>query len=637
MGILVTAAGVLVALAASCGGTDEAMEPVALDAGSDSVADAVAAPDGASPPPDAEPDAPFAEPDSNEPNDTAATVIVLKPGADAGAEGKADGYIATPGDVDRFAVDVPANGEVLYVRVTAPAVSPAAATGLRYELRRHGADGGGAILAQGEVPDLASAVDLGTAQRITSPGRYEIVVRGTTPAAEPRRRYEVVVSTLPVADELEPNDAMTSAVVRGVNAPNGAPTTFTGRVGWVGDQDWFAVDLPASAGPTVLAYRLFPTASGRFPRLPGPADLRLRVMTAVTKGADVAASRVACKTDEAACPKGHGGAGAWVAAVEAVCDAPAAPLCLHAERAEHAPHAKLSNFAGVIPVPPHAATQRVYFAMENAGGDGADDVPYSLEVSWRADPDEAARMSGGVEQPISGFLASDPDGSTYPAPPAGATLLAGTLTYGFGLSTALAPTSPESVRGPDDYDAVPSDVDTYILELPSVAPPLDRTWALQWGVTTEDDEAPAHDLAIDAELCDGDVLTGGVCTPVATRKDGGPIRFTYPGTAVPWPSNGAGASIPHFARATTTSGSLDAGTFEVTTTSTAVPEGCLCFEPRFIRGGRVVLRVRATDRRHYGPARYAVRTAYTSYPKSASCPAPVANGDGFLPGCALLK
>ncbi len=625
---LLATASALVALPASCGGDGATLDPSSVEA--DAGPDAESEQEGG-----ALPDAsPFVEPDPNEPNDTTPTVVVLTPGQDGTASGDSGGFIATPGDVDRFAVEVPSGGEVLYVRVTAPSLAPAAATGLRYELRGPG----GAVLAQGEQTDRAAPVDLGTAQRITTPGRHEIIVRGTTAAGEPRRRYEVVVQTLPVADAFEPNDSHAAAAAHQLVAPGGAAKSLTGRVGWVGDQDWFRVLLPASARPSVLSYRLVPTGPGRFPRLPGPADLRLRVVSSVTKGSDAGARKAACKTDETACPKGHGGAPAWITKIDGLCDATDPPLCLHAERAEHGAHAKLSNFAGALPIPPHASPYQLAFVIESAGGSGADDVPYSLEVAWSDDPDEAGRTSGGVEQPTSLSFAGDPDGATYPAPPAAATVLSGALTYGFGLSTSLPPTSAEAARGPDDYDAIPSDVDTYVLALPSaLSEPLDRTWALQWSVTTTNDTVPAHDLAIDAELCDGDVLAGGVCTPVTTRPNGQPIRLAHPGIAVPWPNRDAGATIAHFDRASSPSGSLDAGTYALTTTSTAVPEGCLCLEPRFVRGGFVVLRVRATDRRHYGPATYTVRTAYTSYPKAPGCPSPVANGSGFLPGCALLK
>jgi hypothetical protein len=593
---------------------------------------------------DAPGDGPAVDPDPNEPNDTTPTVIPIV--SDAGTQsGSHQGVIATPGDVDRFSFAVAAGTFVVYARVTAPALVPETNVRLRYAL--HGPGLAGPVLATGEATD-GGVVDLGTARLVTGAqaGAYALVVSALPPPgggvapADPRLVYTVEVRILPVDDVHEPNDAASAAVVRNLASPGASSTTSVGgRVGWVGDADWFRVDLAAASEPTVLSYRLAPKGPGRFPRLPGPKGIRVRAMTAVTDGATVEARRTACKTNAATCPKGYEAAAAeWVSQVEALCDAPAGPMCLRSARIEHQPHVALSNFGGAIAVPPHAATVSFFFVVDDVDADGADDVPYALDVSWSSDPDEASRTSGGVEQETSFPLVLDP-GTTYPTPAAEVPAITGRLTYGFGLGSSLDPASSDAVRGPDDYDATPSDEDVYRIQLPSLAAPEDRTWALSWTVDTEGSATRAHDLLIDVTFCDGDLLDNdGQCTKVSARGDGTPIRFTSPGLSVPWPTRPNGAPIAHFSQATASTGDLDAGTLVTSSTSTARAEACFCLEPRFVRGGTVVLRVRAADRRSYAPSTYSLRTSFLSYPQHASCPAPPMLPDGGIePGCRFAR
>ena len=619
----------------SCG-TDASVVPP--DAGADVEAGAASS-DASTSPADAgadgEADAPFVEPDENEPNDAVPTPIPLV--EDGGVQtGRGDGVLATPGDVDRFTFDVPSGTHVVYARITAPALVPETSVRLRYELSAPGA--GAPLLASGEATDRG-AVDLGTARLVTTAagGACSLVVSGVAPEGgvadgDPRLAYDVDVRILPVEDALEPNDSRPTSVVRAIANASASSTRFTGRVGWIGDEDWFRVDLAPSIEPTLLSYRLGPSGAGRFPRLPGPNGIRLRAMTGVPSGA------TECKTSARACPKGYETAApGWASQVEALCDAPEGAACLQSARVEHAPHVALSNFGGAIPIPPHASTIAVWFVVDDADGDGADDVPFALDVTWSADPDEAARTSGAVEQAMAFSLAADP-GTTYPLPAPDVAPLTGRLTYGFGLKDALDPASPEAVRGPDDYDAIPSDEDVYLMQLPSLAPPEDRTWTLSWVVETEAATAPAYDLVVDVTFCDGDALDAGKCTEVSTHGDGTPLRFTSPGALVPWPARPNGAPIPHFTEATSSAGALDAGTLVTTATSTARPEACFCLEPRFVRGGYARLRVRAVDRRSYAPSRYSIRTSFVSYPRDAACVAPVQlDAGGFQPGCRFAK
>jgi len=612
------AAGLFVlAPLAHCGSDDPAASPEGGDGG---------AVDGPSVAPDATtPDGAGLPTDPNEPNDVTPTVVALTPSAD-GEQGSATGVVATKGDVDRFAVNVASGDRVLYVRVTAPALDGGAAPAMRltYELR---APDGVTVLAAGDAPTNA-AIDLGTARHVVASGSYTLTVSARandgTPAGDPRLAYTIDVRVLPVADPLEPNDALASSPVRELQAAGGA-ASFSGRVGWVGDADWARVVVSASLAPMVLSYKLVPKSSGRFPRLPGPNGLRLRVLTPVTKGADVAAWRTACKSDVAACPRALDPAHpAWQAAADAACDLPDVPQCLRALRLEHAPHSSLANVSGTVALPPHASALPIAFVVDDADGDGADDVPYTLEVRLEDDPDEAARYNAGVEVPTAVTLAAAP----------AVTTLTGSLSYGFGVRADLDPALPSAARGPEDYDAEPSDVDTFVVQLPAGGGlgADDRTWNLRWSVASEGVAVAAHDLAIDATFCDGDAtMGGGACTPVA------PVRLTAPGVVVPWPKKPAGAAVPTFVETTSSAGSLDAGTLLSTTTATSHPEACLCFEPRFVRGGSMTLRVRAADRRSYARSTYSIETSYGAYPANAACPAPALVGEVWQPGCRYTK
>src|SRR5437868_1691448 len=201
------------------------------------------------------------------------------------------------------------------------------------------------------------------------------------------------------------------------------------------------------------------TGGGRFPPLPGFVDRQVRVFTQVTQGAALPDWQVACRTDATVCPKGYSEAPSAQQLVEAYCNTSNPPLCLRATREEEPQNfPNLHNFEGAIPVPPHAATVRYYFVVQDDGNNWADDKDYNLFVAWQDDADDAARYSGSTEQASTLALANDSSGSTFPAPPAGATALNGQLTYGFGRLQAEDRLVGKGVRGPADYDAVPSDV-----------------------------------------------------------------------------------------------------------------------------------------------------------------------------------
>lgn len=581
-------------------------------------------------------------PDVNEPNDIQPTPLNLQ------AQGPvlvatASGYLATTDDVDRFSFDVAGN-KVAYLRLFAPELRPPPAYRLSYKLLRPD----GTAEAEGQVPNATIAADLANARRVKTAGTWTLVVQGYKPANDPnpvpgdlRQEYTVEVRIL---DEQDPqdlngdNDSIDRALVRTIGGAPGSSTTFSGRIGSVPDADWYGVDVPASSQPTVLYFRLTQGAGGgRFPPLPGFVDRQVRVFTQVTQGAALPDWQVACRSDATVCPKGYSEAPSAQLLVEAYCNTTNPPLCLRSSREEEPQRfPNLRNFEGVIPVPPHTGNLRYYFVVQDDGNNWADDRDYNLQVSWQDDADEAARYSGAVEQPGTLALTNDPSGSTFPAPPAGATALNGQLTYGFGRLRAEDRVTGRGVRGPGDYDAIPSDVDSYILNLPTgLTEPLDRTWELQWTVQNLPDGGLPHGLALDLTFCDGDRPdAGATCTPVSRGSRGAPLTLAYRGDPLrAWhsPSGTFSGLQPLYSR------EVSGGS----TVFTVLPYACSCLEPRFVRGGTLRVDISATERTDYERVNYSVRTAYTDYPKSyaadggpQSCPAPqMDDGGAWLPGC----
>jgi hypothetical protein len=200
------------------------------------------------------------------------------------------------------------------------------------------------------------------------------------------------------------------------------------------------------------------------------------------------------------------------------------------------------------------------------------------------------------------------------------------------------------VRGLADYDAVPTDVDTFTFTLPSAEPPpMDRTWELQWEVNHLPDGGVPYGLALDLTFCDADRPDAGVsCTPVSTGSAGVPLTLAYrPDPLRAWhtPNAGFGSLQPLY--------ELNRGA--TSTKVTVRPYACSCLEPRFLRGGSLKVAVSGVDRTDYGQADYTLRTAHSGYPKTypvdggtASCPRPDAGTDAdgetvYTPGCFFSR
>ena len=405
------------------------------------------------------------------------------------------------------------------------------------------------------------------------------------------------------------------------------------------------MDVPANAAPTLLSYRWRPgSAGGRFPPLPSFRDRQVRVFTAVTAGATPQDRQLACLNDAAVCPRNYGAsndAAGTRALVEGFCRLSDPPRCLQAQRQETEQLREFTNMEGLIPVPPHGGNLRYYFLVEDEGNDFADDLDSTLEVRWLADPDDAARFSGGAEQPRSTAL-TEAAPSDFPKPPAGATVLQGQLRAGYGRLVHLDPLSGQGVRGVSDYDAVATDEDTFHVALPApTGTEADhKAWMLEWSVDRHDGGVQ-HDLALALEFCDGtQAVDGGTCKPVRTNSRGGDLILIDPrrGDINAWHGSQGGRQALYDRVSTSTAD-----------TTTARPYGCFCLEPRFLQGGTLKVTVFAADRQGYAPVDYRVRTSYTDYPTSYvgaddttySCPAVVVGDpDGGTPssgGCFFTR
>ena len=429
------------------------------------------------------------------------------------------------------------------------------------------------------------------------------------------------------------NDTLQNARVVTFTAP-GQTRSEQGKLGYVPDTDWFRVDLPAHASPTVLHYRLRPgQGPGRFDALPGVVDREVRVLREVVTGGTGADDVQACKTDQQRCPRAFGNDPVLSGIFTQQCEQPSPPRCLWARRLEHVSFEALRNFEGTLPLSPSSAAQALFFLVQDQGNDWADDVPYTLEVTWRADADEAQAWNAGPEQSAPKALAYDSTGATYPAPPTGAAFeVTRSMSHGYGYLRSHNPNGGQGVRAPGDYDAVPSDVDTLRFTLPAPPAPdaghADLAWALQWEIQHPTDGGTRpYDLALELTFCDGDASgTGGACTPVTTGSRGGQMTLQYTGASVnAWHNPGSPAELrqPIYQR-TEANGR---------TTVTVLPYGCFCLEPRFVRGGEFQVDVVSVDRRSHDALPYTVRTAYLDYPQSytlpdggtQSCPAPGAD------------
>ena len=595
-------------------------------------------------------------PDTNEPNDVTPTPIAL---AAQGAVqvGTGKGYLATDDDVDRFSFPL-TTGKIVYVKATAPDQGFPPNYRLSYELLRPS----GTKAAEGNVLPKVHPGVLATARKLketNDTGTWTLVVKGYRPANDPvpagdlRQPYEVEVRVLDEADPNDQsgdNDTYARAVAQDFAGAPGTSKSFTGRLGYVADRDWFTARVPAFNEPSVLRYRLVPLGTGgRFEPLPLPLgqlpDRQVLVFTTVSTST-TAEQRAACSSSPAVCPRDTREHPDAPALVQTYCNSVEAVLCVQSIREEGDParFPNLRNFQGALQVPPHGSALTYHFVVQDDGTNWADDRDYRLEVSWEEDDaEEVTTYGGATTEPERARVLNGVGAGNLPTGNASFESK-GQLSHGHGRLRGNDRATGLGVRGPTDYDAVPSDTDTYAYTLPSRTAPEDAAWLVQWEVDNLPDGGTPHGLALDLTFCDGNTTDGGsTCSPVSTTSTGGALTLAYSSSVM---------------RAWHTSASTPLSSYQAlyqlektasTTRVTVAPYACACLERRFIKGGTLKVAVSATERGDYGRVGYTLRTGWGDYPRTftapdggspTQCPAPVAQADGgslYTGGCQFTQ
>ncbi len=540
-------------------------------------------------------------PDVNEPNDSpdAGTAIPLTP-MGAIHRGMNTGYLATDNDVDRFKIDVPANTpaarNVLYVHVTAPALT---APPPPYRLSFTLYDPNGVPIAEQVTPNAFLAADLATAKLVRTPGQYTVVVQGyranpndmSVVQGDLRLQYTVDVQLMEDVDAQEPNDSMAEAMGRARMLGPGQSATVTGRLSYVPDPEFFAIDVPPNAGHSTMYVRLTQSQmSGRFAPLSGPKDRQMRIIAAVA-GADLMTSINNC-VNTSACPKGYASDDVGLRdLVASTCRAFAdagSGQCLWLERNQNndsPAFADLRNMQGTIPIAPHTGTLRYWVIVQDEGNNWADDIDWTLNVSVEADPDEArfGPITGSIPGTVNGVLTHG---------------YGRTFQYDLPECAARPQTDCDGIRSPYDYDAVPTDIDQFTYTLPGG---MDQSWQLQWEIDKVDGGVVPADIILDLRMC-GQTPDGG-CGRGSTAFQTDNFQ--------PWYGMALTDRVFGWTRE-------DMGSF---VRVTARLNQCLCFPSATTR---LEMNVGVVDRDWYGPVTYRVTHGVGAF--SGSFP-----GDGGMP------
>lgn len=537
-------------------------------------------------------------PDSNEPaNDTVATNVPLTDsgGIRASPTGMTaiGGYLATENDVDLFSFDVTGSTrQLIYVRIVGPTTQPSPPP--PYQLSYVLKDPAGVAIAEGNMANNTLPIDLATSRLSRGAGKYTVEVKGYKSPNMPtaviggdlRVKYTLDVRVMPDLDMQEPNDSQMAAKVIELNP--GQSETVTGRIATVPDEEWFLLRLKSANAPTVLRYKVTPTMTGgRFPALSAAPERELRLMKAVTGGANDADNRATCIRNSPICPKWYTEDDSKQLLVEAVCNTSTPPMCLWSDRVETQRFANLKNMEGAISVPAHAGDTD-YYAFYSDPGKGAlkwaDDRDYTIRFWVENDADEAGRQGG----PTPGTISSS------------ASTLSGRLTFGHGrLLDNFDVNTGSSLRGPNDYDAVPTDVDTFQINYSGAA--ADQSWSLEWELDTVDGGSPPGEVALDFNFC----------SSTASLPDGGcagrSLTLGY----------SDGARAPWYAQ-----------TFQNATQLmrivrspnnhriTLLPVACACFSASNVTAGRYFLSVAGVNRTSQEPIAYRIIQSSGTYPQS---------------------
>ena len=165
-------------------------------------------------------------------------------GAEPAVVGAAVAGILCPAfDRDYFSVDVAADGTIIVLTLSmataVTAVSPA------YKIvKDDGTLEGLATPFAGEDPsESREAVSYTASHRLDVAGRYYVVVqdvRFVDDAFDITNAYSLTVNLVADPDASEPNNTDDAATLQ-------SPGTFSGQIATTGDEDWYAIDVPAGA------------------------------------------------------------------------------------------------------------------------------------------------------------------------------------------------------------------------------------------------------------------------------------------------------------------------------------------------------------------------------------------------------
>lgn len=555
-------------------------------------------------------------PDTNEPNDETATTVTLAPG-NGGQEGMTSGYLATTNDVDLYEFTVGGTGrQIIYLHMTGPTehpTNPPPPYIFSYTLF----DPAGTPVAEGRMDNATLPIDLATARLAAMPGAYKLKVQGyrepnsmTPIRGDLRVQYQVAVRVLPDLDTQEPND--TAATARTLSlSPNGT-TSVTGKLSYVGDDEWFSVSLPSRATPSTLRYRVTTaTSGGRFEPLTNTPNRQFDLVQPITTGATPQDRETACKNDRSVCPRGSDGD---VNFLDTFCEDNSPPQCVHSHREEEIPRiANIRNLVGAVPVAVGRANEYLIGFKDQGLRDSkyADDRDFTITLEWRDDADEAGRTGGPEVLTVSGTPV----------------VAQGEITFGYGkyLDEDRYFNSSDGLRGLADYDAVDTDKDLFQF---NVAATVDQSWQVSWELmhTNDGGTRPPADLGVELVFCTalGSAVDGGICTGQSTRV------FAYnPAELTPWylpQSQSNGRQL--FRREVGPS----------STTVTAESVGCSCLSAPRLAAGAYFINVGAVDRTSNDPLRYRITQSIAAYPANFTTPdggggtCPVADG-----GCGFAR
>jgi len=384
-------------------------------------------------------------------------------------------------------------------------------------------------------------VQIGTARYLRNPGTYNLMVRGyidpnnqtVIPPGDLNFRYLVEVIIVPLQDDVEiaGNNKIQDALANPLTLktlPVGGSVTYTGRISFVPDPDFYIVRLAGdpSGRPHLLHYKVTPsTAPARFPPVPGPIDRQLTVSSPIPAG-----SQSACAAGDAGvCLITANPASTNYSAATSLCTAPV-PQCLQSARYENqqGQFQNLSNFEAVLQVPPHAAQVDYYFLFEDQGNNWADDTDYQVQFDWWDEPEAAEQVPDPVR---TGFTV--PAGPpSLPASP----LFTGILSYGIGATQTNLGVAP--ITDDNDYDGRGDDVDTYQVDFAGLAAGDQRLY-FSWDIPAPAVDQMPYDLGMRFAFC---VPDGGVACPslqTRTTTGGSQLGLIYtPDPVTSWWNTG---------------------------------------------------------------------------------------------------